>query len=755
MSIEVHEDKPLLIGATAGATPKSIVTGPAAARRTMNVYARTFLLSCMVAVAGCGGGGGGSGSSSDGSGPFGLDARVNSSGLAIPTSPTGGTPGQVQAIRAFPALSLPDATSLIPAGDGSNRFFATLRNGVVKVFTIGDNVSQSTTVLDISAKVDDSEVENGMLSIAFDPAFSTNRYFYISYVTTGTRKVVVSRFRMNSAGGSVADPASETQVLAYDHPAIEHFGGWLGFGPDGMLYISTGDGNDMQKAQSTSSLYGKILRVRVNSDASYSIPADNPLPGSPVWAYGLRNPWRCSFDRSATTADGNLWCGDVGQVAREEVNRIKKGANYGWPIYEGDLSLQNPTNRPYSDFEPPVFQYHHNEGTPTGAAVIGGFVYRGSAMPSLVGRYLFAEYIATSLWSIQTNGEPGFAVAANGISESQVQTLGQDPSGEVYAVTGTGQIYRFVETGGSGGGGTMPNLLSATGLFTDTAPLTPAPALIDYAPNAPFWSDGASKQRWFVLPGSQTISFSADGAWSFPVGTITVKHFELPRSGGGTTPVETRVMVYRTDGWAGFTYRWRDDQSDAELVADAGATGTYGTQAWNFPSRSQCMQCHTQVTGRALGLNTQQLNGSHTYTATGRSDNQLRTLNHIGIFSSDIGASGQYAAMPSPRDASASLEARAKAYLDTNCSMCHREGGPTAVAMDLRYATSLADMQLVGVSQQGSVPGVRVVAGNHADSLLWQRATSSASSVRMPPLGVQVVDEEGVKLLADWIDALR
>ena len=744
-------------------------------------------LAVLLAAA-CGGGGGGDDDGGGGGGggggnttPFGLDERVTATGLNIPIEPpAGGSAGQIGAIKPFPGLSQPGATSLVAAGDGSNRFFTTDRNGVVRVFNIDAGVTQATNVVDLSAKVDDSVGEGAMLGLAFDPGFASNRYFYVSYVEAGGRldcgvadpgrKVRVSRFQMNSVGGSVADPASETTVLVYDHPSCDHFGGWLGFGPDGMLYISTGDAGNSHLVQDTSTVFGKILRVQVGSNGGYTVPSGNPIPGNPMWAYGFRNPWRCSFDRDASTADGNLWCGDVGQASREEVNRIKKGANYGWPIYEGELEYNNPTDRPYSDFEPPILAYPHQATGSgiSGGAVIGGFIYRGSAMPSMRGRYLFTDWTARSLWAIQLDASGNFVAnteVATGLEanpgspggEAQIQAFGEDQNGELYAVTGFGVVFGFEETGGGGGGGgpTMPATLSATGLFTDTAALTPAPFLIDYDVNAALWSDGASKRRWFVLPGSQTITFSADDAWSFPVGTITVKHFDLPLAGGGTRRLETRVMVHRTDGWVGFTYRWRSDNSDADLLT-TGATATYNdainpatnaqtTLTWTFPSQAQCLNCHTSATGRVLGLNTRQFNGNHTYAATGRSDNQLRTLNHIGIFASDIGAASQYSAMPDPKGSSGTLEARARAYLDANCSICHRPNGPTPVNMDLRYATSLADMNISGV----------VTPGNHEQSELWQRANSSDASFRMPPLAVQMIDAEAVQLLSEWIDALN
>ena len=162
------------------------------------------------------------------------------------------------------------------------------------------------------------------------------------------------------------------------------------------------------------------------------------------------------------------------------------------------------------------------------------------------------------------------------------------------------------------------------------------------------------------------------------------------------------------------------------------------------------MICHTAVTGRVLGLNTRQFNRSHGYAATGRSDNQLRTLNHIGVFSSDIGGAGEYGTMPDPRDGAASLQDRAKAYLDSNCSICHQPNGPTPVSMDLRYATSLADMRLVGVTTETAAGAP----GNHSSSDLWRRVSSTGAN-RMPPLGVGVVDAEAVQMLSAWIDGLQ
>ena len=715
---------------------------------------RAFFLLLLLALTGCGGGGGGANSQS-----FGLDARAAPSSVQIPTG--GGNGTQLRAENAFPNLQFNGPVALTHAGDGSNRLFVAERSGAIKVFANSRDTTQATTLLDLTARVDSEGGEAGFLGLAFDPAFRTNRTFYVTYATKGTtpRKVRLARYRISSTNPNAIEANSERVLLEIDHANSYHFGGWIGFGPDGLLYMTHGDAGNFDQVQSTSALFGKVLRMRMNSDASaYSVPSDNPY-GNLVWARGLRNPWRCSFDRAG---NGNLWCGDVGDSRREEVNLIQRDGNYGWPIYEGSLSDINPTSRPYSDFTPPVREYDHS----VGVAVIGGFIYRGTALPEFAGRYIYGDYTAQSVWALQFDGSGG--VTANDVVAAGppfMLGMGEDQNGELYVLSGGGTILGLQRGAGNSAGAPMPAVLSATGLFSNLAQLTPSPGVIDYEVNAPFWSDGARKQRWIVVPDGATIGFAADGAWSFPPGTITVKHFELPLPGGGVTRVETRVMVNRAAGWTGYTYRWRADQSDADLLTTGGsgaydtvnpATGAATRITWTFASQAQCLNCHTQATGRVLGLNTLQVNRGHTYQSTGNADNQLRTLNHIGLFAQDIGAAAQYGAMPDPSSASASLESRAKAYLESNCSNCHRPGGPTSVNMDLRYSTAVAEMNAVAVA--AGIPtasgALRIAPGNHASSDVWRRATST-STTRMPPLGTTLVDEQGLQSLSAWIDSLR
>lgn len=210
--------------------------------------------------------------------------------------------------------------------------------------------------------------------------------------------------------------------------------------------------------------------------------------------------------------------------------------------------------------------------------MVGGYVYRGSAPPQMAGRYLYTDVASANLWALAVDGNAN--VTSNTIvADNLVDTfsLGEDEAGELYAASQEGTIYRFVLSDAADKAvAAMPGTLSATGLFTDLAQLRPAPDLIDYDVNSPLWSDGARKRRWFVLPDTETLRFSADGAWGFPQGTITVKHFELLQAGGAVRRLETRVMVNRPEGWIGYTYRWRDDQRDADLLLD-GASASYDT----------------------------------------------------------------------------------------------------------------------------------------------------------------------------------
>jgi len=694
---------------------------------------RTPLLLAAFALAACGSGGAGA--------EYGLAQRQAPSGLGFPTGLA--QPGAVNRVAAFPSLAFDRPVKITHAGDGSDRLFVVEQAGIIRVFPNDAAAATANVFLDIRPLVSNENNEEGLLGLAFDPGFASNGRFYVYYSAAGPRRSVLARY---VAAGDAADPASRVELLSFAQPYGNHNGGELVFGPDGMLYVSTGDGGSggdpQYNAQDLDRFLGKVLRMNPDGSA----PADNPFrdgAGGPrdfVWAYGLRNPWRMSFDR----ATGDLWAGDVGQGAREEIDLVTRGGNYGWRHYEGTLAY-NADGRPYADFAPPVIDY----GRGLGASVTGGFVYRGSANPSLRGAYLYADFVSGRVWALVHDG-------ANLLSNTQIASVsnpssfGEDEAGELYVCSFDGRIYRFEETGAGGGDGAPPTL-SQSGLFDNLGLMTPATGLVEYDVNAAFWSDGAGKRRWIAVPGDARITFRETGAWEFPVGTVLVKHFEFAGK-----RVETRVLVHAMSGWNGYSYRWNDQGTDADLLDDGQTVSLDlpgGAQDWTFPSRADCTTCHNPAAGFVLGVRTEQLNRTFPYRL--KDDNQLRAWNHIGLFDRDIGESARYPALADPYG-SGSVEARARAYLQANCASCHVPAGPTPDNMDLRSGTAEAAMNLFDVAPSDGSLGLpderRAVAGVKESSTLWERMRRR-DSYGMPPIGSHRVDEAGVALIGAWIDS--
>lgn len=315
--------------------------------------------------------------------------------------------------------------------------------------------------------------------------------------------------------------------------------------------------------------------------------------------------------------------------------------------------------------------------------------------------------------------------------------------------------------------GSLPRLLSQTGAFTDTARLTPGDALIPYDIVFPFWSDGAQKSRWIAVP-AQPIGFSATGEWSFPPGTVLVKHFGLPvddRDPSVTRRLETRLLVVGEGGVYGVVYRWREDGSDAELLDTSMSEdipiktvdGGTRTQTWYYPSREDCLTCHNAEAGGVLGVKTRQMNRTLTFSATGVTDNQLRAWDHAGLFEPGFDESeiAAFDVLARPEDTSRSLTDRARSYIDANCSQCHRPGVATAY-FDARYDTPLEDQGLIDgpvVIDQG-IDRARVISPHDIWRSIAFRRISSLGDIKMPPLAHQAVDPDGVRLLGDWIRSL-
>ncbi|MFX1255433.1 MAG: PQQ-dependent sugar dehydrogenase [Promethearchaeota archaeon] len=356
--------------------------------------------------------------------------------------------------NAFPNLSFENPVGIYHAGDGTNRLFVVEQKGVIHVFENSKDVSSTQVFLDITDQVLFGG-EQGLLGLAFHPNFTENGYFYVDYTKTNPRRTVIARFTIDSVDPNQADEASELVLLEVEQPYSNHNGGQIAFGPEGYLYIALGDGGSagdpLNNAQRRTTLLGSILRINVDTTSdglNYAIPIDNPFSGNTegyrkeIYAYGLRNPWRFSFD----PVTGWLWTGDVGQDAWEEIDIIESGKNYGWKIMEGNHCYSPPVSCDTSGLELPIWEYGHNVGT----SVTGGFVYRGSSLPDLNGSYIYGDYVFGQIWSLNYNGVDTTINTLLVDTPLLIASFGIDQQNELYICAFDGKIYQLYENSGNG-----------------------------------------------------------------------------------------------------------------------------------------------------------------------------------------------------------------------------------------------------------------------------------------------------------------
>lgn len=670
--------------------------------------------------------------------------------------------------RAFPNLpNFANPVLLQQAPRNAATWYVVEQPGRIRAFDNQVSVATTRVFIDIVSRVR-SGGEMGLLGMAFHPNYPADPRVFLSYThDSGSLVSRVSEFRTRD-GGVTLDPSSEVILLTAVQPATNHNGGNIGFGTDGHLYIGLGDGGSggdpwgaIGNGQYLLTTLGKMLRIDINGTTGavpYRIPVGNPFAGNPpcntgtgtqscpeIFAYGFRNPWRWSFDRDT----GELWAGDVGQNALEEIDRVILGGNYGWRCFEGTQTYNSNCGPNASNSLPPIAEY----GRTAGQSVTGGYVYRGSAIPALFGRYVFGDFVTGRLWHIPADTRPTRNVTdepalATGLS---IASFGEGTDGELYLVNYGGTIHRL--RAGAGSGATVPTRLSETGCVLQNDPARPATGLVPFAPNAPFWSDGASKERYLGLPNGTTISILADGDFELPAGSVLMKSFRL-----GGRLVETRLFMRHTDGeWAGYTYEWNTQGTDATRVI-GGKTVNIDGQSWVLPSEAQCLACHTAAAGRSLGLEIAQLNGNLLYPQTGRTANQVVTLNAVQMFDPpESRAPSAMPALPDPYGGSGSLAERARAYLHTNCAQCHRPGGGTPTNLDLRYTTALGGTNACNATPQAGDFGIanaRIIAVGDASRSVLLARMDRRDALAMPPLASKVVDTAGVSLVRNWITSL-
>lgn len=352
--------------------------------------------------------------------------------------------------EAFPQLTFDTPVELTSPDDGTDRVFVVEQKGVIQVFRNSPGAKNATVFLDIENRIS-SGGEMGLLGLAFHPEYKTNGYFYVNYTRRNPLETVISRFKVSTADPQVADPGSETVLLRFNQPFDNHNGGKIAFGNDGFLYIATGDGGSWgdpgNRAQNRKELLGKILRIDVNKSSGaipYSIPADNPYRGNKegfrqeVYAYGMRNPWRFSFDR----VTGKLWAGDVGQNEFEEIDIIEKGGNYGWKIMEATKCYRTSTCNK-NGLKTPIWNYA--QGSDTGSSVTGGYVCRDKNLPSLGGKYIYGDFVTGNIWALTYAENKAVKNELIAKISGGLPSFGEDSKRNLYVLSySPGKVYKLV-----------------------------------------------------------------------------------------------------------------------------------------------------------------------------------------------------------------------------------------------------------------------------------------------------------------------
>lgn len=743
----------------------------------------------------------------------GLDDRPIGSALALPATLDAAAPGWI-AVEAFPAITFNDPISFEEAFD-TGFIFVTEREGRIYAFENEPNVSEKRLVLDLADR-NQGERDSGLIGFAFHPEFNraespNRRYVYLHYAFTPD-PVVGSVPNANSPSLSrlarftvdldtlQIDPASELVLIDQGDQNLWHQGGAMFFHPkDGFLYLALGDEGGTVCAfrncqRIDNDLFAGVIRIDVDmrggdishpitkqpatgTTANYYIPNDNPFVGQPgvleeFYALGLRSPHRMTYD----ALDDITWIGEVGQTTREELNVLQPAANYQWNVLEGTQpgSMEMP-DQTIGVWTGPVIELERSEA----ASIIGGYVYRGSENPYLYGKYIFGDFMTGNIWALSYTYDGTVATPVH--RELLVRTtfrgrsfgitsFGVDRNNELYILNlgEEAKIHRLARTGGFSN---APLHLSEVGVFTETeGSLTPNESLVPYGVQSPLWSDGAEKQRWVSLPEGETAEFAEHGSWSFPVGTVFVKHFDLALD--ETRPdelrrLETRLLVHGADSqYYGLTYKWNALGTDADLLLESQvepidvvlANGERRHLQYFYPGPGDCTVCHNPDAGFVLGARTGQLNGDFTYPTTGRTANQIYTWSQTGLLDADLDQATieQLVSLPSPADEDVSLENRLRSYWAGNCSMCHGTVPDLRADWDARFETPLADQGIIdGPSQSSSDANARlVVPGDLSNSVLYRRSNTADSATRMPPLGRSAIDPAYVAMLEEWILSL-
>jgi uncharacterized repeat protein (TIGR03806 family) len=719
--------------------------------------------------------------------PFGIEKRLPWTTSRVIGSPDPPPPYRLESV--YPSIKFDQALELaiIPRSD---RWVVAERYGKLYTFSTDPKKARKELLLDVGRVV---------YGVVMHPQFQKNGYFYVTSITSppdkdepdGSR---LSRFKITQTDPPRADMKSEQVILTW--PSGGHNGGCIRFGPDGFLYLGTGDGSGiadgLNTGQDISDLLASLLRIDVDKHdkgKAYRVPKDNPFVDHKgarpeIWAYGLRQPWKFSFD----SATGDLWVGEVGQDLWESVYKIQKGGNYGWSVREGSHPFRIDRKVGPTPILPPILEHPHSEFR----SLTGGYVYHSKRLPKLKGAYVYGDYDTGRVWMLRHDGKKVTEHRELAKSRDRIVAWGQDHAGEVYALDFmSGAVLRLVDNPPpTVDAAKFPRKLSETGLFTSTRDLTPAAGLIPYSVNAELWSDGATKERYIAIPGMGKIEYNtvlypqpapgAEPGWRFPDDTVLVKTFFMETEPGNPKSrrrMETRLLhAVRVPGteevgdqvWYGYTYLWNDDQTDADLLdakgldrkvllTDPKSPSGKREQLYHFPSRTECIMCHTMPAKYALGLNTRQMNKDHDYG--GVLANQLATFDHLELFTKPLPQRpDKLPHLVDYRDKSQDLNARARSYLHANCSHCHRKWGGGISDFQLLATLPLKETGVIDTKPgQGAfdLKDPRLLVPGDPDRSLLLYRMGKLGLGRMPHIASNVVDTEAVELIRQWIKEMK
>jgi glucose/arabinose dehydrogenase len=575
---------------------------------------------------------------------FNLEKRIPWTTSHVAGSPE--PPHPYRAVRAFPKLKIAAPIGVAHEPGTSNLLLIHQHwpwGGGGRILRIkdDDSVEKYDVLIDIDGIA---------YGVAFHPKFLENGYLFVGLngpLAGDDKKTKVVRYTIDRKAPHRIVAGSQKTIIEW--VSNGHNGGDLGFGKDGMLYVSSGDGTSDSDTnltgQDLTKLLAKVLRIDVDhpdAGKTYSVPKDNPFVGQKdvrpeTWAYGFRNPWRLHADRQR----GDIWVGNNGQDLWEQIYLVEKGANYGWSVMEGSHAFYLNRKAGPQPFSKPIAEHHHSEAR----SMTGGVVYRGTKLPELKDTYIYGDWSTGRIWGIRHTQRKVTWHKELTDTPSSITGFGLDSKGELlFADHGGGYYYRLEPAPKEENPPVFPRKLSDTGIFSSVKDHVVQPGLIPYSVNAPLWSDGAHKERFIGIPGDGQIDYVASRGWNLPDGSVLVKTFSLDREAGNPASrrrIETRLLFRQQGEWGGFSYLWNDEQTDAVLVDKAGldrdysirdpkAEGGTRTLKWHYPSRAECMVCHSRAANYVLGLTTVQMNRVHDYGSA--KVNQLAALEKLGVF---------------------------------------------------------------------------------------------------------------------------